>query len=142
MKMLLTVWLGAFFCAPIALLSPETTAFPWTKIFRPQSSTHSRWKAGTDGGLPPRAEYADSKSRELAQVGCECGRCQRGAEAVPVILRFCSPPGLGCVFADTGVKTVSQNKKHPWWGREPHNTHLDETKNFYPVYYPPPTQSM
>lgn len=83
-----------------------------------------------------RAEYVDSKSGELAQVGCECGGCQRGAEAVSVILRFCSPPGLGCVFAGTGVKTVSPNENHSWWGGEPHNTPIGETKNFYPEIPP------
>ena len=65
-------------------------------------------------------------------MGCECGGCQRGAEAVPVILRCCSPPGFGCVFAGTGVKTVSPNENHSWWGGEPHNTPIGETKNFYP----------
>ena len=80
--------------------------------------------------VPPRAEYADSKSRELAQVGCECGGCQRGAEAVSVKLRCRSSHGLGCVFAGTGVKTVFQNKNHSWWGGEPHNTPIGETKNF------------
>lgn len=69
-------------------------------------------------------------------MGCECGGCQRGAEAVPVILRCCSPPGFGCVFAGTGVKTVSPNGNHSWWGGEPHNTPIGETKNFYPEIYP------
>lgn len=52
------------------------------------------------------------------------------------MLRFCSPPGFGCVFVGTGVKTVFQNKNHPWWEYEPHNTPIGETKIFYPEIHP------
>ena len=63
-KMLLTAWLGAFFCTLIALLFPKTTIFPWTKNFRPQSSTHSRWKAGTDGGLVCLRKYESGNASQ------------------------------------------------------------------------------
>ena len=72
-------------------------------------------------------------------MGCECGGCQRGAEAIPVKLRFFplgSSHGLRCVFAGTGVKTVSPNENHSWWESEPHNTPIGETNIFYPEIHP------
>lgn len=47
-----------------------------------------------------------------------------------------SSHGLRCVFAGTGVKTVSPNENHSWWESEPHNTPIGETRNYYPVYSP------